>query len=83
VRPRAFSQNEEPTLEEMLGDDVLKLVMARGRVVEEDVRRLAWQFANACKNAGRLPPGSQGPHSPTDWGRSSDDGQANESVRAS
>jgi hypothetical protein len=33
-----FSRNEEPTLEEMLSDDVLLMVMARDRITPEALR---------------------------------------------
>jgi hypothetical protein len=60
-----FSHNEEPTLEEMLADDVFRLVMARDRVTAEALRQLASEV-RARRQTGRLPAGSQGPHSPTD-----------------
>jgi len=60
-----FSKNEEPTLEQMLSDDIVQLVMARDRITAEALRQLASEV-RARRHAGRLPAGSQGPHSPTD-----------------
>jgi hypothetical protein len=36
-----FSHNEEPTLEQMLSDDIVQLVMARDRMTAEAMRQLA------------------------------------------
>jgi hypothetical protein len=36
-----YTRNEEPSLEELLADPIVRLVMARDRVKEADVRRLA------------------------------------------
>jgi len=63
-----FSRNEEPTLEEMLSDDVLRLVMARDRITPEALRQLASEVRARARNIGRLAAGSQGPHSPTSGG---------------
>jgi len=61
-----FSHNEEPTLEQMLSDDIVKLVMARDRMTADAMRQLASEARDRARHAGRLPTGSQGPHSPTD-----------------
>ena len=61
-----FTSNEEPPLEEMLRDDVLRLVMERDVVSPETLRRLAAQVRKQLREPGRLRSGSQGPHSPTD-----------------
>jgi hypothetical protein len=36
-----YTKNEEPTLDEMLDEPIVRLVMARDRVDEHEVRRLA------------------------------------------
>src|SRR5215207_4102889 len=63
-----FSHNEEPTLEQMLSDDIVQLVMARDRMTAEAMRQLASEVRDRARHARRLPTGSQGPHSPTDAG---------------
>ena len=37
----AYTRNEEPSLQEILAEPIVRLVMARDRVREADVRRLA------------------------------------------
>jgi len=37
----AYSKNEEPTLDELLAEPAVRLVMARDRVDEAEVRRIA------------------------------------------
>jgi len=36
-----YTRNEEPSLEDLLAEPIVRLVMARDRVKEADVRRLA------------------------------------------
>ena len=36
-----YTRNEEPTLGELLSEPIVRLVMARDRIEEADVRRLA------------------------------------------
>jgi hypothetical protein len=36
-----FSHNEEPTLEQMLSNDIVQLMMARDRITAEAMRQLA------------------------------------------
>jgi hypothetical protein len=36
-----YTRNEEPSLDELLAEPIVRLVMARDRVKEADVRRLA------------------------------------------
>ena len=61
-----FSHNEEPTLEQMLADDIVQLVMARDRMTAEAMRQLASEVRDRVGHARRLLTRSQGPHSPTD-----------------
>ena len=61
-----FSRNEEPTLKQMLSDEIVQLVMARDRMTAEAMRQLASEVRDRARRASRLPTGSQGPHSPTD-----------------
>jgi hypothetical protein len=61
-----FSRNEEPTLEQMLSDEIVQLVMARDRMTAEAMRQLASEVRDRARHASRLPTGSPGPHSPTD-----------------
>jgi hypothetical protein len=61
-----FSHNEEPTLEQMLSDEIVQLVMARDRMTAEAMRQLASEVRDRVRHVRRLPIGSQGPHSPTD-----------------
>jgi len=37
----AFTRNEEPTLDELLSEPAVRLIMARDRVDELEVRRIA------------------------------------------
>ena len=61
----AFSKNEEPRLAELLTD--VTLVMDRDGVTPDILRALALEVGErAVGSAGRFPPNSQGPHSPTD-----------------
>jgi hypothetical protein len=63
----AFTKNEEPRLEELLADETLQLVMERDGITPDILRALARETRDrARRSAGRLPPNSQGPHSPTD-----------------
>jgi hypothetical protein len=39
----AFSKNEEPTLDELLAEPAVRLVMAKSQVDEAEVRRIAMQ----------------------------------------
>ena len=61
-----FSHNEEPTLEQMLSDDIVQLVTARDRMTAEAMRQLASEVRDRAEHAGRLQTRSQGPQSPTD-----------------
>jgi hypothetical protein len=66
-----FTHNEEPTLDALLAEPIVRLVMARDRVAEDHIRQLADAVLRQSRSLrewqhGRLPPGSQGPHCPTD-----------------
>jgi hypothetical protein len=65
-----YTHNEEPTLDALLGEPIVRLVMARDRVAEDHIRQLVdallrRRSLGECEH-GRLPPGCQGPHFPTD-----------------
>ena len=62
----AFSRNEEPTLDELLADRAVRLMMASDRVEEAEIREIAAALRARIRDRGRLPAGAQGPHSPTD-----------------
>jgi hypothetical protein len=61
-----FSHNQEPTLEQMLSDEIVQLVMQRDRMTAKAMRQLATEARERARHARQLPTGSPGPHSPTD-----------------
>jgi len=53
----AYSKNEEPTLDELLAEPTVRLVMARDRVDEAEVRRIAAETRERLeryRRAGRI-----------------------------
>jgi hypothetical protein len=65
-----YTHNEEPTLDALLSEPIVRIVMARDRVAEDHIRQLADAVLRrrslGRREDGRLSPGSQGPHFPTD-----------------
>ena len=65
-----YTHNEEPTLDALLSEPIVRIVMARDRVAEDHMRQLADAVLRrrslGRREDGRLSPGSQGPHFPTD-----------------
>ena len=61
-----FAGNEEPTVEALLSEPIVRMVMARDQVEEAELRRIISEFRTRSREYGRLPTGAQGPHSPTD-----------------
>jgi hypothetical protein len=61
-----FTTNEEPSLDELLAEPIVRMMMTRDGVEEAELRLIIARLPTHRREYGRLPSGSQGPHSPTD-----------------
>jgi len=52
-------------VEALLSEPIVRLVMARDRVAEAELRRIISEFRSRSRGYRQLPTGAQGPHSPT------------------